>query len=247
MHQALEDDAWNMSCNIEHDDNCPEQDGPDLDIGASPVLYTMQNGKDIILVGQKSGDVFALDPDNKGELIWKNKVGRGGFIGGIHWGMAVQPKTDMLFAPNADTDIGDRFKGERRPGMIALNIPDGREVWRNDADMECAENAPPQCDPGLSAAATATDGVVFAGALDGYLRAYDASSGEIIWQYNTAREFDSISGVSGHGGSIESDGPVMVDGNVLINSGYLWGGRMPGNVLLKFGVKKSDSSNSKPE
>jgi polyvinyl alcohol dehydrogenase (cytochrome) len=45
-----------------------------------------------------------------------------------------------------------------------------------------------------------------------------------------------VNGIAGSGGSLESAGPLIVDGHVLVNSGYLFGGRMPGNVLLVFSV-----------
>ncbi len=98
----------------------------------------------------------------------------------------------------------------------------------------------PACDPGLSAAATAIPGVVFAGAFDGHLRAYDSSNGEILWDFNTNAEFASVSGETAAGGSIESDGPVIYRGHVLINSGYLFGDRMAGNAFT--GVCTTDRS-----
>ncbi|MCR9186151.1 MAG: PQQ-binding-like beta-propeller repeat protein [Halieaceae bacterium] len=234
VHQALAGDAWNMSCNLAQPDNCPSEDGPDFDIGASTILHRDRDGRERLLVGQKSGDVFALDPDADGKLLWKTAVGRGGFYGGVHWGMAIDPRRDVLYAPIADTDINDRFKGERKPGLFALDVKTGEILWESPVALACEEGAAPGCDPGLSAAVTATDGVVFSGALDGTLRAHDSNTGEVIWSYNTARTFDSVSGVPGYGGALESDGPVLVDGSVLINSGYLWGGRFPGNVLLHF-------------
>ncbi len=239
VHQALAGDAWNMSCNIEQRANCPREDGPDFDIGAATILHTDREGRDRVLAGQKSGDVFALDPANGGELLWKKSIGRGGFYGGVHWGMAVAPRKDVVFAPIADTDINDRFeqRGPRRPGLYALDIQTGEVLWETPTPLSCEEGAAPGCDPGLSAAVTATDGLVFAGALDGTLRAYDSRSGEVVWQYDTARDYESVSGIEGYGGSIESDGPVLIDGNLLINSGYLWGGRLPGNVLLRFSVE----------
>ena len=82
----------------------------------------------------------------------------------------------------------------------------------------------------------AIPGVVFAGGFDGHLRAYDSLTGAIIWDFDTAREFETLSGDIARGGSIESDGPAIAHGHVLVNSGYLFGGRMGGNVLLAFSV-----------
>ncbi len=234
VYQATQGDAWNMSCFIGQAANCPEENGPDFDIGAPPVLLRLSSGKDILLVGQKSGFVFALDPDQDGALLWKKRIGLGGFAGGVHWGMAAD--SDTLYAPNADTNFVNKWQGERTPGLYALNAENGDQIWFTPAPDVCAEEDKPACDPGLSAAVTAIPGVVFAGAFDGHLRAYDSSTGAIIWDFNTAREFETLSGETAGGGSIESDGPVVANGQVLVNSGYLFGGRMAGNVLLAFSV-----------
>ena len=234
VFQATQGDAWNMSCFIGEAANCPEEDGPDYDFGAPPVLLTLSSGRDILLAGQKSGFVYALDPDRQGALIWKKRIGLGGFLGGVHWGMAAHG--DILYAPNADTNLINKWQGERTPGLYALEAESGEQVWFTPAPDLCPEGSKPVCDPGLSAAVTAIPGVVFAGALDGHLRAYDSSSGAVIWDFDTAQEFSTVSGELARGGSVEADGPYVAQGIVLVNSGYLFGGRMGGNVLLAFSV-----------
>ena len=79
------------------------------------------------------------------------------------------------------------------------------------------------------------EGAVFAPGFDGYLRAYNPA-GQLLWSFDTAREYVTVSGERAQGGSIESAGAMVGDGYVLVNSGYLFGGRMPGNVLLAFTV-----------
>jgi polyvinyl alcohol dehydrogenase (cytochrome) len=237
--QGTAGDAWNMACFIGGGENCPEEDGPDVDFGASPMLITLADGKDLIIAGQKLGVVYALDPDNEGALVWKNKIGRGGFAGGVHWGMAASP--ERIYAPNADTVFSGRFQGERKPGLFALAPTSGEILWFTPAPDVCAPEHRPACDPGLSAAVTAIPGAVFAGAFDGHLRAYDADNGEVLWDFDTNRSFETVSGDTAHGGSIEADGPVIVDGHVLVNSGYLFGDRMPGNVLLVFAPAQPES------
>jgi polyvinyl alcohol dehydrogenase (cytochrome) len=232
-YQSIPHDAWNMACFIGGGPNCPEEDGPDLDIGAPPILARLPDGREALLVGQKSAHVFALDPDDGGEL-WRVKYGRGGFAGGVHWGMAYDGKT--LFAPNADTIFLGTEEGEAKPGLFALDPTTGAIRWFTPNPDVCAAERKPACDPGLSPPPTTIDGVVFQGGFDGWLRAYDSSSGRIVWQYDTVRDFDTVNGVAGFGGSLESAGPLVVDGHVLVNSGYLFGGRMPGNVLLVFSV-----------
>lgn len=229
-YQSIAGDAWNMACFIGGGANCPEEDGPDLDIGAPPMVVSTGAG-DLIVAGQKSGHVFALDPVTGAEQ-WRTKVGRGGFAGGVHWGMASVGET--LLVPNADTVFTGRFTGPRKPGLFALNANDGSIRWFTPAQDVCSDADKPACDPGLSAAVTAIDEVVFAGAFDGHLRAYDIDSGAVLWDFNTNREFDSVSGEVARGGSIESDGPVVYRGHVLVNSGYLFGDRMAGNALVVF-------------
>jgi len=241
--QLLGGDAWNMACFIGEAANCPEEDGPDLDIGASTVLWS-GGDRDYLLVGQKSGDVYALDPDKGGAVVWHNKVGRGGFLGGVHWGMSVNE--DSLFVPIADTTITGRFTGPVSPGIHALDPTSGEVRWYTPSAPDCEGKSPiPVCDQGMSAAITSTDQLIFAGSLDGNLNAYDSLSGEILWSFDTFGDFESVSGDTALGGSIESDGPVLYKGHVLINSGYQFGARMPGNALMVFSLPpKADLARS---
>ena len=235
--QLLGGDAWNMACFIGEAANCPKEDGPDLDIGASTVLWSGE-GRDYLLVGQKSGDVYALDPEKGGAIVWHNKVGRGGFLGGVHWGMSANG--DSLFVPIADTTITGRFTGPISPGIHALDPTSGEVRWYTPSVADCDGKSPiPVCDQGMSAAITSTDQLVFAGSLDGNLNAYDSLSGEVVWSFDTFGEFESVSGDTALGGSIESDGPVLYKGHVLVNSGYQFGARMPGNALMVFSLQPS--------
>lgn len=232
-YQSIPKDAWNMACFIGGGPNCPHENGPDLDIGAPPILHRLPNGKEVLLVGQKSADVFALDPDD-GRLVWRVKYGRGGFGGGVHWGMAATPQ--LLYAPNADTTFLGTEQGVAKPGLFALEPKNGSIVWFAPAPDACPPELKPACDAGFSAPPTAIPGAVFQPAFDGWLRAYRERDGKLLWEFNTVRDFDTVSGEKARGGSIESAGAIVVDGSVIVNSGYLFGGRMPGNVLLVFAV-----------
>jgi polyvinyl alcohol dehydrogenase (cytochrome) len=186
--QLLGGDAWNMACFIGEAANCPEEDGPDLDIGASTVLWS-GGERDYLLVGQKSGDVYALDPDKGGAVVWHNKVGRGGFLGGVHWGMSVNE--DSLFVPIADTTITGRFTGPVSPGIHALDPTSGEVRWYTPSAPDCEGKSPiPVCDQGMSAAITSTDQLIFAGSLDGNLNVYDSLSGEVLWSFDTFGDFE---------------------------------------------------------
>lgn len=232
-HQSIPGDAWNMACFIGGGPNCPVENGPDLDIGAPPILHRLPDGREVLLVGQKSADVFALDPAD-GKLMWKVKYGRGGFAGGVHWGMSASART--LFAPNADTTFLGTEKGEPKPGLFALEPTSGAIRWFAPAPDVCPPEQKPACDRGYSPPPTSFPGVVFQPSFDGWLRAYRERDGALLWSFNTVREYDTVSGDKARGGSIESAGAVIANGGVLVNSGYLFGGRMPGNTLLMFSV-----------
>jgi polyvinyl alcohol dehydrogenase (cytochrome) len=66
------------------------------------------------------------------------------------------------------------------------------------------------------------------------VRGYNAEDGTVIWDFDTAREFQTVNGIKAKGGSIDGPGVVVANGMVFINSGYSRFGGMPGNVLLAF-------------
>lgn len=231
--QLTKDDAWNGACS-RRTPNCPEEDGPDYDIGASPILARDENGREIILVGQKSGMVYALDPANQGALIWEQRAGSGGTMGGIHYGMSVNDES--LFVGVSDLPTNNPYNvGPAHPGIHALKPSTGEVLWRNDLPDRCEESRF-LCWRGISAAVTSTNDLVFAGGLDGILRAFDVDNGEVLWETNTQQNFGTANGIDARGGSIESDGPVIANGQLYITSGYEKWNEMPGNVLLVYSL-----------
>jgi polyvinyl alcohol dehydrogenase (cytochrome) len=231
--QLTKDDAWNGACS-RGTPNCPEEDGPDYDIGAAPILTRDGDGREIILVGQKSGMVYALDPANGGELIWEQRAGSGGTMGGIHYGMSTNG--EKLFVGISDLPTNNPYNvGAAHPGVHALDVSTGEILWRNDLPNKC-EEGPFLCWPGISAAVSSTSDLVFAGGLDGILRALDTDNGDILWETNTRQSFGLRNGIEAKGGSIESDGPVIVNGQVFITSGYEKWAESPGNVLLVYSL-----------
>jgi polyvinyl alcohol dehydrogenase (cytochrome) len=57
-----------------------------------------------------------------------------------------------------------------------------------------------------------------------------------LWDFNKAQDFLSVNGEAANGGSVESDGPVVGNDKVLVNSDGSFGSRMGGNVLSVFGA-----------
>jgi polyvinyl alcohol dehydrogenase (cytochrome) len=227
-----------------------DEKGPDFDFGSSAILVSVGNrdlgSRDLIVAGQKSGVVWALDPDRKGEVVWQTRVAKGSSHGGVQWGMASDGRN--VYAPIADGELrritnagGVNQNGVARRvmdpndggGLAALRLTDGSIAWKAEPARVCA--GIPGCSPSQLAAATAIPGVIFSGAMDGHIRAYSAEDGKTIWDFNTLREFPTVNGIKANGGALNGSGPVVVNGMVLVNSGYDHFGSITGNVLLAFG------------
>jgi polyvinyl alcohol dehydrogenase (cytochrome) len=212
--------------------NCPPQEvGPDLDFGASPMLVGLPDGREVIVAAQKSGITWALDPDNEGAVMWQYRAGRGGPMGGTEWGAATDG--ELAYIPIADDQSSIYARtGDTPGGLHAVRLATGERAWFAPPQApRCGSG--PGCSAAQSAAITAVPGVVFSGAIDGVLRAYSSKDGSIVWEFDTNREFETVNGVKARGASIGGPGPVVVDGILYLNSGYSTGGR-PGNVLLAF-------------
>jgi polyvinyl alcohol dehydrogenase (cytochrome) len=240
--QSTPGDAWNVACMMVDNPNCPPEDGPDFDHGASMILIDTARDaqgrtRQTLVAGHKDGSVFGLDPDTSGKLLWKTRIGRGSIQGGVHFGMAAEgtrvyvPINDMN-----DTGNGDVLDPKAaRPGIHAVDARTGKVLWSHVQKNVC----PPDlkfCDPGISSAVTATPGAVFAGHLDGWIRVYDGKSGKVLWQYDTKPKIRTVNGLMASGGSMSGAGPAVGDGHLVINSGYGLYSHSPGNLLLVFSV-----------
>jgi polyvinyl alcohol dehydrogenase (cytochrome) len=193
---------------------CSDAKGPDWDFSAGVMLIDLGNGRNMVVAGQKSGVVWAFDPDRKGELVWKSDISRG----------------EILFGAAADDEKG--YFGMRGGALTAVRLKDGVEQWTAFLDPQPSMES----HRGVSAAVSAVAGVVFAPALDGTLRAFSTFDGRQLWQYDTTRKITTVNGVPGKGGSIGSAGAVVVDGMVFVTSGYVgFLNGQPGNLLLAFG------------
>ncbi len=232
--QSVSNDAWNVAC-MTNMGGCPDEPGPDFDIGAGTLLMNL-DGKDVIAIGRKDGTVFALDPDKHDQPLWQNKLGRGSIQGGVQFAMAWDQA--RLYVPIADmgndNNNGTVYAGPAKPGLYAVNPATGALLWATPADDVCAGRA--GCDPGILAAVTAIPGAVFAGHMDGRLRAYDTNDGKVLWSHDTTAEVTTVSGAKARGGSMGGPGPMVYGGMVYVNSGYGLYNHMPGNVLLAFSV-----------
>lgn len=209
-------DAWNVACLGTKGDNCPEPAGPDYDFGAAIMLHNLPNGKRVLLAGQKSGIVWAHDPDNQGSLLWKTDVTRRkpDAVGEIVWGGAADEK--------------QVYYGLTSGGVVALDVTTGEKKWLSSFN----ESGPHS---GSSGAVTAIPGVVFSGGFDGTLRALATEDGKLLWRYDTTGAIQTVNGIRGNGGSLGAPGPVIANGMLYVESGYIGVvGGLPGNLLLAF-------------
>ena len=238
--QVTKGDAYNGGCGG-GTANCPADKGPDFDFGSPAILTKRPDGRDVLVAGQKSGIVFAFDPDADGRILWQTRIGRGGTGGGIQWGMSSDGRN--VYAAVADpgrTRQNNPLDPRRYAldpntggGVTALRLADGSRQWFSEP-IPCPARAPVGCSPAQPAAVTAIPGVVFAAAYDGHLRAHSAENGRVLWDFDTMRDFQTVNGVKANGGSIDGPGAVVAGGMVFISSGYPRNGGVSGNVLLAF-------------
>jgi len=236
QHQFTPGDAWNSTCATSKDHpNCPRERGPDLDLSASPLLVDLGDGRQAVVATSKGGVAMAFDPDGGGRLLWQTRVGRGGIQGGVHFGMAAEGA--RVYVPISDLDMnsmGLPTGDPGKPGMHAVDARTGKILWSTVHEDRCGGKK--YCDPGISAAATAIPGVVFGGAMDGRLRAYDGETGRVLWSVDTTGPVKTANGTVAQGGSMSGPGPLVIDGHVVVNSGYGFSYHMPGNALLVYSV-----------
>ncbi len=238
-------DIYNNACGIPGSPNCPKQHGKDFDFGQPPILVSLANGRRALVIGQKSGVAYALDPDNRGEVLWQKRVGQGGVLGGIQWGSATDGRnmyvalSDLRIVgvvADRTSSLGYRLQLDPHSGggLFALRLDSGEQVWEAKPASACGDRK--SCSPAQSQAVTAMPGAVFSGSLDGHMRAYSTATGEILWDVDTVRDYPTINGQPAHGGSLDGPGPVIAGGMLYVNSGYGQFGGTPGNVFLAFSV-----------
>src|SRR5271156_3218996 len=200
---------------------------------SSPILRTLSTGNQIILAGQMSGVVYGLDPDHGGEILWQTRIGAAGAAagsgavpgadarGGIAWGGSADHR-NFYAALSGLASQPVNASGS----LTALDIKTGVVRWSASAPQpECAWGG--ACWHAQAQAVSVMPGVAFSGSMDGHLRAYSTIDGKILWDFDTAKAFQTKNGVRASGGALDHGGATVVNGSVYINSG---------NALLAFSV-----------
>ena len=220
--QDLAGDAWVVSCIKERNalENCPKDAGPDFDFGASPILRSLPNGKTILVAAQKSGIIWAHDPEHKGAVVWKTSVA------------SKQPPPQGQVNFGGAADERNAYFGLDSGGIVALSLQNGERLWFTDIQPDGGRHG------GHDAAVSIIPGVLFSGGWDGVLRALSTNDGKILWTFDMLRDFETVNGIPAKGGSMGSSGPTIAGGMVFAGAGYpgVQEGRN-GNVLLAFAAQ----------
>jgi len=228
FYQATPNDVWLGGCGARGNGNlgCPEQQGPDFDFSAAPLLASAGNTQ-LLITPQKSGVAYAVDPDT-GKLVWQYRFGQGSGLGGS-WGASTDG-TNVYFG------IGDA-QTPTPGGVKAAKIATGEQVWAAAPPNPRLCASTPRCNASQGGATTVIPGAVLAGSHDGGLRAYSTEDGKVLWEFDTNKSFDTVNGVKATGASIDGSPLIVVDGMIYVNSGYGGIAARPGNVLLVFAVE----------
>ncbi len=201
-----------------------DADGDRSGFTSSPILRSLPSGAQVILAGQQSGIVYALDPNRAGEILWQTKASHA--AGAIDWGPAADHHSLYVALSGPGATAGS---------LAAIDIKSGAKRWEATAPAPaCSWGAAPACPHAQAQAVTVIPGAAFSGSMDGHLRAYSTIDGKVLWDYDTGKDFTTVNRVPASGGSLDHGGPTIVNGVVYVNSGG--GDSHPGNVLLAFSV-----------
>ena len=233
VFQALANDMWNFGCSA-GGPNCivlDDTNSVDFDFGG-PAILVETGERELLIAGQKSGDLWALEPGS-GALVWNQRIGEGTALGGNHWGIA----TDSERAFMTINDPGG-MGAVSRPGLYTYFVGTGEPSWYYEVQPDCddRDDRLRRCESlyGFSATPLSVDGAVITGGLDGRLFVFNSDSGALLFEYDTAVDFETVNGVEGYGGSIESHSIAAGSGMVFVGSGYGQFSQVSGNVLLAF-------------
>jgi polyvinyl alcohol dehydrogenase (cytochrome) len=148
---------------------------------------------------------------------------------------------NSVFVPVSDAEDGRPHENPPTPGLFSLDLRSGAFLWKAPDTNETCRKLP-LCSAGISAAITTTGDLIFAGASDGWLRAYDAQDGHVLWHFDMTQSVATVDGSNdASGGSMGGAvSPIAYHGMLIVPSGLGFGNAMPGNVLFVFETKNGN-------
>jgi polyvinyl alcohol dehydrogenase (cytochrome) len=214
ISQGTADDIWTVACmRPGADDDC----GPDQDYGSPAMLVPTGDGH-TLLAGQKSGIVRAFAAgDGRVERATALVENTTEFGGKIIWGGA--------------SDGTRAYFGLGTGGIAGVNVETGNIDWFTPIEpvAERSRNI------GHDGPLTVTGDLVLSGGWDGMFRILSSSTGELLWQFDTVRTFETVNGVEARGGSMGAAGPIVSGKRLFVPTGYVGvKNGMQGNALLMF-------------
>ena len=222
-HQFNAGDSYNFACGAEDKTNCPKLPFVDYDFGHSPVLRNR-----ILFAGDKGGTVYALDADQRVSFCGSKRS----LPAASTAASCGAPRAMSRASLTSAFPTSPQASPKSAAAWSHFNSDTGEKLWMTPAPKPTCITTP-GCSAAQPAPVTVIPGVAFLGSSDGHIRAYETTKGAIIWDFDTAKDFETVNGVKAHGGSIISMGPVVAGGTLYVTSGY-GGNGMPGNVLLAF-------------
>jgi len=161
--------------------------GPDFDIGASANLFSIA-GKDVVGIGIKSGAYAVLDRET-GDMIWGTHVGGMGNMGGII--------ASPAYAENQIFVASNTYPSPQSVTVAALSADKGAILWKQTISGALAYGG-----------VLYANGVVFVGATNAAMVAYDATTGKQLWSVQAP---DAVAG-----------GASIAHGILFVPWGYSW-------------------------
>jgi polyvinyl alcohol dehydrogenase (cytochrome) len=169
-------------------------------------------------------------------VVWEDQLGHpvpSGGSGGIRWGGSYDGQ--KLYVATYQAGPGTLFALDPGTGDIIWQTPNPS----NGCAWGGASAYPSLCQLALTPAVTSSPGVVYEGSADGKFRVFSADTGQVLWEYDTVRDFAAVNG-PGRGSAMSGNGgAVVANGMVYVQSGYYpFYPSSPdkGYVLLAFGL-----------
>jgi len=189
--------------------------------GVGPGLGTVPAGAELAPASGAAPGPGLGTPPITGGPSWSS-AGVPGAAGGIAWGNAADHR-NLYVAVSGSLALPANLSGS----LTALDLRTGVARWHVPSPEPACTWGEHNCSHGLAQAVTVMPGSAFAGAMDGHLRAYSTIDGKILWDFDTAKDFQTKNGVKASGGPLDHGGATIVNGTVYVNSG---------NTLLAFSV-----------
>lgn len=183
------------------------------DFDSAVVLRNLSLTRKILVSAPRSAEVYGLDPGRAGEILWRSKLELAG-AGGIQWGPAADHRSVYLAfaAPHEPA-------AATADGLVALDIATGHLRWTAPPPPPTCSAQANDCSHLQSQAVSVIPGIAFLGSMDGHLRGFSTIDGKILWDFDTARSYETANGVPAKGGRLDRGGPVIVGGMMFVNSG----------------------------